>query len=51
MTTKDLLKNEVIKAIKDMLNKRATGGEKIPADLLKKLIENGVKMILLNNKI
>ena len=53
--TKDLLtilKSEIVKAIKDMRRKKATGDDNTPVDLLKELGDNGLKIITaLVNKI
>jgi hypothetical protein len=47
-----ILKSEVIKAIKDMRRKKATGDNNIPVDLLKVLGDSGLKiMTALINKI
>ena len=37
-------KSEVVKAIKDMRRKMATGDHNIPMDLLKELGDNGLKI-------
>ena len=45
-------KNEVVKAIKDMQRKKATGDDNIPVNLLKELGDSGLKiMTALVNKI
>ena len=39
-----VLKSEVVKAIKDMRRKKATGDDNIPIYLLKELGDNGLKI-------
>jgi hypothetical protein len=47
-----ILKSEVVKVIKDMQRKKATGDDNIPVDLLKELGDSGLKvMTALVNKI
>ena len=47
-----IFKSEVVKVIKDMRNKKTTGDDNIPVDLLKELGDSGLKiMTLLVNKI
>ena len=40
-----ILQSEVEKAIKDMRNRKATGDEDVPADVLKLLGEGGLKIL------
>ena len=40
-----ILKSEIVKAIKDMRRKKATGDDNIPVDLIKELRDNGLKIM------
>ena len=46
-----IVKSEVVKGIKDMRRKKATGDDNIPVDLLKELGDSGLKIMtaLVNN--
>ena len=41
-----ILKNEIVKAIKAMRRKKATGDDNIPVDLLKELGDSGLKVMI-----